>query len=268
MIVLSQLTDPDYLHLGITACLRTLSLDRNRATRVCAAAYGLKRRGIGRGDRVCVICPNVPMILDMQQALPAIHAIPVLMNIRLTKPEVDYILEHSGSKMILVDSEFKHLADGFKGEVIVSNDSAGKDRSDPYEQLIAEGMQDAQTKGWQGLTLIDDEEAGFNLCYTSGTTGRYVLSRLLSRLMLIVYIQAEGRSHILPRYLSGGSRQRDRGSDEQRVCLPVDLASFPCSRLDISLRHHCRSFWPGLLAIGRRLYANLGCFREGACDRE
>ena len=143
-----------------------------RAMRVCAAAYGLKKRGIGRGDRVCVICPNVPMILDMQQALPAIHAIPVLMNIRLTKPEVDYILEHSGSKMIIVDSEFKHLAEGFKGEVIVSNDSAGKDSSDPYEKLIAEGMQDAETKGWQGLTLIEDEEAGFNLCYTSGTTGR------------------------------------------------------------------------------------------------
>lgn len=139
---------------------------------MCAAAYGLKRRGIGRGDRVCVICPNVPMILDMQQALPAIHAIPVLMNIRLTKPEVDYILEHSGSKMIIVDTDFAHLAEGFKGEVIVSTDSAGKDSSDPYEQLIAEGMQDAQTKGWQGLTLIEDEEAGFNLCYTSGTTGR------------------------------------------------------------------------------------------------
>ena len=113
------------------------------------------------------------MILDLQQALPAIGAIGVMMNIRLTKAEVDYILEHSGSTMIVVDHEFAHLADGFKaGPVIVSRDSAGQDPSDPYEQLVQEGQADADTKGWQGLTMVDDEEAGYNLCYTSGTTGR------------------------------------------------------------------------------------------------
>lgn len=147
-------------------------LIRHRAMRICALAYGLKKHGIARGDRVCVICPNVPMILDLIQALPAIHAVIVPMNIRLTKPEVDYILEHSGSKMIIVDSDFKHLAEGFKGEVIISNDSAGRDPSDPYEQLIQEGKQQADTVGWKGLPLIDDEDANLAICYTSGTTGR------------------------------------------------------------------------------------------------
>ena len=144
----------------------------SRTNRICALAYGLKKRGIKRGDRVCIICPNVPMILDLIQALPAIRAVMTPMNIRLTKPEVDYILEHSGSTMIIVDHEFKRLAEGFKGQVIVSNDSCGQDPSDPYEQLIAEGQHDADTLGWRGLPLIDDEEAPISLCYTSGTTGR------------------------------------------------------------------------------------------------
>ena len=143
-----------------------------RAMRVCALAYSFKKYGIGRGDRVCVICPNVPMILDCIQALPAIHAIIAPMNIRLTKAEIDYILEHSGSKMIIVDHEFKHLAEGFKGKVVVSEDSGKEGASDPYEQFIAEGKQDAETRGWNELTLIDDEEAAYALCYTSGTTGR------------------------------------------------------------------------------------------------
>jgi acyl-CoA synthetase (AMP-forming)/AMP-acid ligase II len=108
------------------------------------------------------------MILDCIQALPAIHAIMVPMNIRLTKPEVDYILEHSGSSAIIVDRDFVHLTKGFKGLVIVSNDTGGKDREDPYEQVIAEGQQDADTKGWQSLPLIADEEAGYAICYTSG----------------------------------------------------------------------------------------------------
>lgn len=155
----------------VVRVLFTLKLS-NRAMRICALAYGLKKHGIGKGDKVCVICPNVPMILDCIQALPAIHAVIVAMNIRLTKPEVDYILEHSGSKMIIVDYDFKHLAEGFKGEVIVCNDSAGKDPNDPYEQLIQEGQQEAQTVGWKGLPLIDDENGDLAICYTSGTTGR------------------------------------------------------------------------------------------------
>lgn len=140
--------------------------------RICALAYGLKKRGIQRGDRVSVICPNVPMILDMIQALPAIHAVIVPMNIRLTKPEVNYILENSGSKMVIVDRDFVHLTEDFKGEVIVSNDVGGRDPSDPYEMLIESGKHDADVLGWQGLTLIEDEDANLAICYTSGTTGR------------------------------------------------------------------------------------------------
>lgn len=140
--------------------------------RVCALAYGLKKRGIKRGDRVCIISPNAPMILDLIQALPAIHAVMVPMNIRLTKPEVDYILGHSGSKMIICDYEFKRLSEDFDGEVIICNDSAGTDPSDPYEQLIAEGQKEANEIGWAGLTLVDNEEAPLAICYTSGTTGR------------------------------------------------------------------------------------------------
>jgi long-subunit acyl-CoA synthetase (AMP-forming) len=140
--------------------------------RVCALAYGLKSRGIKRGDRVAVICPNVPMILDLIQALPAIHAVIVPMNIRITKPEANYILEHSGASMVIVDHEFKHLAEDFKGQVVVSLDSGGRDSTCPYEVLIDEGRHNADSLGWQGLTLIDDENADFAICYTSGTTGR------------------------------------------------------------------------------------------------
>lgn len=140
--------------------------------RVCALAYGLKQKGIKPGDRVAVICPNVPMILDLIQALPAIHAVIVPMNIRLTKPEVNYILEHSGSKLVIVDHEFAKLAEDFKGEVIISKDSGGRDPTDPYEQLIESGRHDADTTGWAGHTLIEDEDANLAICYTSGTTGR------------------------------------------------------------------------------------------------
>ncbi|CAK9781994.1 acetyl-CoA synthetase-like protein [Cutaneotrichosporon oleaginosum] len=142
------------------------------AMRVCALAYGLKKRGIKPGERVAVICPNVPMILDLIQAVPAVHGVIVPMNIRLTKAEVNYILEHSGAVMVVADHEFAHLAADFKGPVIVSKDSGGRDPTCQYEQLIEEGRHEADTIGWQGHTLIEDEESNYAICYTSGTTGR------------------------------------------------------------------------------------------------
>ena len=45
------------------------------AWRIANLAHGLKARGVKEGDRVAVISPNVPMILDASQAIPAIGAI-------------------------------------------------------------------------------------------------------------------------------------------------------------------------------------------------
>lgn len=53
---------------------------------------------------------------------------------RLTKEGVDYIIQHSGAKLILVDHEFVHLVEGTSLPVIISQDS-GKD-DDPYEQFL------------------------------------------------------------------------------------------------------------------------------------
>ena len=53
---------------------------------------------------------------------------------RLTKAEVAYILEHSGSKLILVDSEFAPLVAGASLPTIISNDTGRS--GDPYEDFL------------------------------------------------------------------------------------------------------------------------------------
>lgn len=58
------------------------------------------------------------------------------LSIRLTKDIVDYIIEHSGAKLILVDHEFAHLVKGTSVPVIVSHDTGKSD--DPYEQFLGE----------------------------------------------------------------------------------------------------------------------------------
>lgn len=94
----------------------------------------------------------------------AARAVVCPINTRLTAPEVAYILEHSGSKLIIVDHEYKHLVKNVTVPVVVSNDSGRQ--GDPYEEFLDKGRQFSQERGWPGLQWEADENAGAALCYT------------------------------------------------------------------------------------------------------
>ncbi|KAF8349930.1 AMP-dependent synthetase and ligase [Amanita rubescens] len=144
------------------------------AQRVQNFAYALIKFGIKPGDRVAVIAPNwycfTNSHIDAHFGVLAARAILCPINIRLKPHEVAYILEHSGSSIILVDHEYTHLIEGTKIPHIISNDT-GRD-GDPYETFLSEGRIFSQERGWQGFEVEADENASAVLCYTSGTTGR------------------------------------------------------------------------------------------------
>jgi long-subunit acyl-CoA synthetase (AMP-forming) len=95
----------------------------------------------------------------------AARAIVTPINIRLKPEEVGYILEHSGSKLILVDHEFTHLVpNATKACVIISRDTGRV--SDPYEEFLSKGRRFSKEKGWAGLEMELDENAPAVLCYT------------------------------------------------------------------------------------------------------
>lgn len=86
-------------------------------------------------------------------------------NIGLKPSEVEYILDHSGSSLILVDHEYRHLLpSNLKVPVIVSFDTGRDD--DPYEQFLTNGRAFSQERGWGGLDCEADETAPAMLCYT------------------------------------------------------------------------------------------------------
>ncbi|KAG0709018.1 hypothetical protein DFH29DRAFT_1036431 [Suillus ampliporus] len=140
------------------------------AQRIQNLAYALLQAGIHPGDRVAVITPNAPLIADAHFGVLAARAIVTPVNTRLTPPEVSYILEHSGSKLILIDRDFTHLIGNTNIPVIVCDDTGRA--GDPYESFLSAGRIFSAEKGWAGLDVEPDENAGAVLCYTSGTTGR------------------------------------------------------------------------------------------------
>lgn len=55
---------------------------------------------------------------------------------RLTIPEVDYILEHSGAKLVLVDYEYTKFVKEKTITFVVCNDTGRE--GDPYEEYLGE----------------------------------------------------------------------------------------------------------------------------------
>ena len=85
--------------------------------RVKRLSWALLNAGIHKGDKVAIICPNIPHMLEAHFAVPMIGASLVPINTRLASPEISYILQHSGARLLLVDNEFAHLVIPVLGEL-------------------------------------------------------------------------------------------------------------------------------------------------------
>jgi len=142
---------------------RTYAQLAERAGRLASALRGA---GVERGERVAVLCPNVPLILEAHYGVPAAGGILVTLNTRLGTPEIEHILGDCAPRVLLVDHALHGLVepldlDGI--EVIVSEDTGAAD--DPYEAFLA--TVEAERVGpWDGS---EDDPIAIN--YTSGTTG-------------------------------------------------------------------------------------------------
>ena len=134
-----------------------------RVTRLTSALRGL---GVDHGDRVAVLAPNTPAMVEAHFAVPAAGALLVCINIRQSPGEVARLLEHAEPRVILVDVEYEGLLSFFDTspvEVIRIADSGAPD--DPYERFVASGSSEFSLGG------PGDEEDAIAINYTSGTTG-------------------------------------------------------------------------------------------------
>src|SRR5881227_628842 len=116
-----------------------------RCTRLASA---LRDRGLERHDRVAILAPNSPALLEAHYGVPLAGGVLVALNTRLSAKEIDYILRDSGAKTLLVDAELSELVnpadlDGIETVVIEDTGESG----DPYEELLASGS-DQPPESW------------------------------------------------------------------------------------------------------------------------
>ena len=136
-------------------------------------ADALRRRGIGRGDTVAVLAPNVPALLEAHYAVPMAGAVLNALNYRLDARTIAFILGHGAAKLLIADREFGPLAMGALREFgrdlplveIADSDNGAPLGGTEYEDFLAEGDPASE---WAAPA---DEWAAIALNYTSGTTG-------------------------------------------------------------------------------------------------
>jgi fatty-acyl-CoA synthase len=143
-----------------------------RCLRLASALAG---RGIGKGDTVSIIAPNVPAIYEASFGVPMLGAVLNTINTRLDARTIAFILQHAETKVLISDREFSDTVAAALSEL--DQPPLVIDIDDPmappgallgectYEDFLAEG--DAAFE-W---TPPDDEWRAISLNYTSGTTG-------------------------------------------------------------------------------------------------
>src|SRR6201986_3697033 len=69
------------------------------------ASY-LAKQGIGEGDTVASMLPNIPAMNELHFAVTMAGAVLNALNICLDAPSIAFQLDHGSAKLILVDPEF------------------------------------------------------------------------------------------------------------------------------------------------------------------
>src|SRR3954453_6332197 len=202
---------------------------------VDALAVGLVRAGIGKGDRVGIWAPNCAEWTLTQYATAKIGAILVNINPAYRTHELAYVLNQSGTKLLISATEFK--TSNYRAMVEeVRADTA-------LEQVVHLG-----TPEWTDLNAHDPgvtlaelvvwpllPDDPINIQYTSGTTGfpkgatlshRNILNNGFFTTELIGFTEHDRLCIPVPFYHCFGMGMGNRGSPSHRSTMVIPAPGF------------------------------------------
>jgi len=130
------------------------------------AARGMRERGARPGNCIALMMENHPRFLEVAWAAQRSGLRYTAVSPRLTRDEVAYILEDSGSTMLFASAATAAVAQLAADRVPAVRQRISVDAATPgfddYDALVAD----------QPATPLEDEREGGEFLYSSGTTGR------------------------------------------------------------------------------------------------
>jgi fatty-acyl-CoA synthase len=231
-------------------------------------ARGLLAAGIERGDRVGIWAPNCAEWVLVQYATAKVGAILVNVNPAYRTHELAYVLDQSGTRLLVSAPAFK--ASDYRGMVEeVRGDCAELERvvfldSPDWDELLASGDGvDPSELAERGATLTFDDP--INLQYTSGTTGfpkgatlshHNILNNGYFVGELIAYTEADRICIPVPFYHCFGMVMGNLAATSHGACMVIPAPGFdPDATLRAVAEERCTS----LYGVPTMFIAMLGC---------
>ena len=125
--------------------------------------------GVRKGDRVAYIAPNTHAHLEAYYAVPQIGAVLVPINYRLLPEEFEYIINHSGAKVVCAHTDYIKPVNSIRNRLasvdhLVALEGSNEGWID-YEATLA-----SSSPNFGGVDIAETDLLTIN--YTSGTTAR------------------------------------------------------------------------------------------------
>ncbi|MFS0688805.1 long-chain-fatty-acid--CoA ligase [Sporosarcina sp. 179-K 8C2 HS] len=132
-------------------------------------ANAFKARGYEKGDKVAVLMKNNAAYVDIIVGLSKIGVVIVPMNYRLVGREIEYILQNSDSRGLILSSEYEKELDSIQSvaeldTILVVGGTSQAERLD-YESFLLSGSEE------EPVAEVNELDT-FYMGYTSGTTGK------------------------------------------------------------------------------------------------
>jgi long-chain acyl-CoA synthetase len=125
-------------------------------------AHALRRLGVGVGDRVVVLLPNCPEVMQAYGGILRLGAVIVPVVFLLSADEVRHILSDSEASVVITSSELASRVEGWTGTLVLVGGGPG---GLSWDEIVA---READT-----FPIVDRADTDLAvILYTSGTTGR------------------------------------------------------------------------------------------------
>ena len=137
--------------------------------RVRRAAGGLRALGVGRGDVVAFLDKNHPACVELSLAAGSLGAANAIINWRLAGDEVDYAVNDSGAKVLVVGSELMPTVEAIRDRL---PGVRARGRGDPgrRRRRRLRGAARRRPPRCRGPADVDPDDVCL-VMYSSGTTG-------------------------------------------------------------------------------------------------
>jgi fatty-acyl-CoA synthase len=238
-------------------------------------ARGLLAMGIERGDRVGIWAPNCAEWVLVQYATAKVGAILVNVNPAYRTHELAYVLDQSGTRLLVSapsfkTSDYRAMVEEVRGGCAELERVVFLDSPD-WDALLAAGDDVAEAAlRERGATLSFDD--AINLQYTSGTTGfpkgatlshHNILNNGFFVGELIAYSEADRICIPVPFYHCFGMVMGNLAATSHGACMVIPAPGFdPDATLRAVAEERCTS----LYGVPTMFIAMLGCETFGTVE--